>query len=136
MNYANITTEEERVAKLIVNAAYTVHKKLGPGLLEKVYEVCFCHELKKAGLEYERQAHVPIYYDDIEFDEGFRVDVLVEESIVCELKSVQEIHPVYQAQILSYLQLLNLDLGFLINFNVPLIKSGIKRYIRKVTSHN
>lgn len=127
-NFSMNLPEEERIAKLIVNAAYQVHKKVGPGLLEKVYEVCFCHELKKAGLDFERQIPVPINYDGIEFDEGFRLDVLVEEQVICELKSVIEVHPVYQAQVLSHMKLMDINLGFLINFNVPLIKNGIKRY--------
>lgn len=133
MKNFEVTDEEERIAKLIVNAAYKVHKTLGPGLLEKVYEACFCHELKKAGLEFERQVYLPICYDGLEFDEGLKLDVLVEEQIICELKSVVEIHPVYQAQILSHLKLLQLNLGFLINFNVPLIKNGIKRYINQTS---
>ena len=119
--------EIERVAKIIVDCAYKVHKTVGPGLLEKVYEVCFCHELDKAGLSFERQQKVPIVYDGIEFDEGFRLDVLVEDIIICELKSVTEMHPVFTAQILSHLKLMEMELGFLINFNVPLIKNGIKR---------
>ena len=118
----------EKVAAKIVNAAFKVHKQLGAGLLEKVYEVCFCHELEKAGLSYERQVKVPIIYDEIEFDEGFRLDVLVENEIICELKSVLEIHPVFHAQVLSHMKLMDIELGFLINFNVPLIKNGIKRF--------
>jgi len=118
----------ERIAKIVVNSAYNVHKQIGPGLLERVYEVCFCHELEKAGLSYERQVKVPIIYDGIEFDEGFRLDVLVEEQIICELKSVIDMHPVFSAQILSHMKLMEIELGFLINFNVPLIKNGIKRF--------
>lgn len=126
-NFSIQEEEIERVAKIIVDCAYKVHKALGPGLLEKVYEVCFCHELNKAGLSFERQQKVPIVYDGIEFDEGFRLDVLVEEMIICELKSVIEMHPIYTAQILSHMKLMDVELGFLINFNVPLIKNGIKR---------
>ena len=106
-----------------------MHKKLGPGLLEKVYEVCFCHELSKRGLTYQRQADVPILYDGIVFNEGLWLDVLVEELIICELKAVDEINPVWEAQILSHLRLTGKSLGFLIKFNVPLIKDGIKRII-------
>lgn len=126
-NFSIQEDETERVAKISVDCAYKVHKALGPGLLEKVYEVCFCHELDKAGLAFERQQKVPIVYDGIEFDEGFSLDVLVEELIICELKSVVEMHPVYTAQILSHMKLMGIELGFLINFNVPLIKNGIKR---------
>lgn len=129
MNFKKITEKEELVAEKIVNAAYKIHKTLGPGLLEKVYEVCFCHELKNAGLSYQKQVSVPIKYDGIEFDDGFRLDVLVENLVICELKAVEEINPVYVAQILSYLKFTDKRLGFLINFNVPLIKNGIKRII-------
>lgn len=98
-------------------------------MLEKVYEVCFCHELSKRGLEYKRQVDVPIVYDGIVFDEGLHLDVLVEELIICELKAVEEMNPVWEAQLLSHLKLTGKRLGFFINFNVPLIKNGIKRII-------
>jgi GxxExxY protein len=98
-------------------------------LLEKVYEVCFCHELSKRGLEFQRQVEVPIEYDGIVFNEGLRLDVLVEDLIICELKAVDEMNPVWEAQILSHLKLSGKRLGFLINFNVPAFKKGIKRII-------
>ena len=129
MNYAPISDKEERIAKAVVDAAYTVHSILGPGLLENVYEVCFCHELAKRGLAYRRQVAVPIVYDGITFDEGLRLDVLVEEMVICELKAVEVMHPVFMAQLLTQLKLTGKRLGFLINFNVPLIKQGIKRVI-------
>ena len=129
MSFKSLSEKEESIAKKIVAAAYTVHKELGPGLLEKVYEVCFCHELSKRGLEYQRQVDIPILYDGIIFNEGLRLDVLVEKLIICELKAVDEMNPVWEAQILSHLRLTGKRLGFLINFNVPLIKDGIKRYI-------
>ena len=119
----------EEVARKIVDAAYCVHKELGPGLLEKIYETCFCHELKKRGLSYKRQVDVPIVYDGITFDEGLRLDVLVEDSIICELKAVDEVNPVWEAQLLSHLKLTKKRLGFLINFNEKYIKDGIKRII-------
>lgn len=127
--YKSIPEELEIIGKKIVNAAYTVHKELGPGLLEKVYEVCFCHELQKSGLAYERQVTVPIVYDGIEFKEGLRLDVLVEESVICELKAIEIVNPVWEAQILSHLKLTDNRLGYLINFNVPLIKNGIRRFV-------
>ena len=127
-NYS-LSEPEERIAAAVVNAAYIVHKAIGPGLLESIYEVCFCHELTKIGLSVRRQVTLPIVYDDIKFEEGLRLDVLVEELVICELKAVEELHPVYVAQLLSQLKLANKRLGFLINFNVPLIKNGIKRYI-------
>ncbi len=124
-----LSEQQELIAQKIVDAAYTVHKNLGPGLLEKVYEVCFCHELKKRGLKFENQTFFPINYDGIVFQEGLRLDVLVEDSIICELKAVNEVNQVWKAQILSYLKLLDKRLGFIINFNVPTINQGIKRII-------
>ncbi len=124
-----MSEREEFIAKKIADAAYTVHKKLGPSLLEKVYEVCFCHELSKRGLTYQRQVDVPILYDGIVFNEGLRLGVLVEDLIICELKAVEEMNPVWEAQTLSHLKLPGKSLGFLINFNVPLIINGIKRII-------
>jgi len=129
MNYKTLTKREESIAEKIVDAAYTVHKILGPGLLEKVYEVCFCHELSKRRLKYQRQVDIPVVYDGIIFDEGLRLDVLVEDLIICELKAVENMNPVWEAQILSHLKLTGKRLGFLINFNVSLVKNGIKRII-------
>ncbi len=126
--YAPIPAHLEVIAKGIVQAAYNVHKNLGPGLLEKVYEVCFCYELEKIGFGYQRQVNIPINYEEMVFDEGLRVDVLVENQIICELKSVEEVHPIYMAQVISHLKLTELRLGFLINFNVVNIGEGIKRF--------
>ena len=121
--------ETEGIAKQIVDAAFTVHKTLGPGLLENVFEVCFCHELKKLGLSIQRQVSVPITYDGITFDEGFRLDVLVEGEVICELKTVENLNATHQAQLLSQMKLTGKRIGFLINFNVAIIKYGIKRMI-------
>ena len=129
MSFQKLSEAEETIAKKIVDAAYAVHKALGPGLLEKVYEACFCHELAKRGLKYLRQVDIPIVYDGMTFDEGLRMDVLVEDLVICELKAVDEINPVWEAQLLSHLKLTEKRLGFLINFNVPLIKNGIKRMV-------
>ena len=129
MNYKPLSKREEFIAEKIVDSAYTVHKILGPGLLEKVYEVCFCHELSKRELKYKRQVDISIVYDGMSFDEGLRLDVLVEELIICELKAVDQMNSVWEAQIISHLKLTGKRLGFLINFNVPLIKNGIKRII-------
>jgi GxxExxY protein len=92
-----IPSELDKIDKLIVDAAFTVHKNLGPGLLEKVSEVCFCHELSKRGLKYSRQIDIPIDYDSISFEEGLRLDVMVEESIICELKALENVNPVWEA---------------------------------------
>lgn len=119
---------EEYLAKEIVDCAFKVHKQLGPGLLEKVYEVCFCHELAKKGIPFQRQIDIPIVYDGLTFDEGLRVDVWVDKLVICELKAKDELNEVWKSQIISHLQLTSMKLGFLINFNVTLIKNGIYRF--------
>jgi len=126
---ANLSAEEERLGKLIVDSAYTVHKTLGPGLLERVYEICFCHELSKRGLAFARQVSVPVVYDGIVFEEALRLDVLVDNLVVCELKAVEIMQPLFTAQVISQLKLSGKRLGYLINFEVPLIKDGIKRIV-------
>lgn len=127
--YEPLTENENRIGKLIVEAAFEVHKNLGPGLLEKVYEVCFAHELQKRGLNVKRQIDIPIQYDGIVFQEGLRLDVLVEDLVICELKAVEQVNPVWVAQVLSHLKLTGKRLGYLINFDVALIKDGIRRII-------
>jgi len=129
MSFSKISEREEEIGKAIVNAAYKVHKELGPGLLEKVYEVCITHELRKVNLLVSRQVDIPIQYDGIVFDEGLRLDILVEQKVIVEIKAVDQVNPVWQAQILSHLKLTGLRLGYLVNFNVPIIKQGIKRII-------
>lgn len=111
----------------MVDSAYTVHRELGSGLLESVYEACFCEELRSRNIPFQSQVALPITYKNLRLESGFRFDLLVEDSIVIELKSVRRIAPIFEAQILSYLRLSGLRLGFLINFNVPLIKDGIFR---------
>lgn len=122
MEFRPLTSEEERIGSAIVNAAFKVHKELGPGLLEKVYEVCLTHELRKEEYEVVRQLEIPIQYDGIAFEEGLRLDLLIERKMIVEIKAVDQVNPVWQAQVLSHLKLTNLRLGYLINFNVPLIK--------------
>ena len=128
-SFQPISREEEEVGKAVVNAAYKVHKELGPGLLEKVYEVCFCHVLAKAGYDVQRQLVVPIVFEDLVLDESLRLDVMVNNLVICELKAIETVNPVWDAQILSHLKLTKKRLGYLINFNVPLIKDGIKRFV-------
>ncbi len=128
MNDQKLSDEEEYIGKAIVHSAYLVHSTLGPGLLEKIYETCLTHELTKAGLVVERQVNVPIVYDNIVFEEGLRLDLLVNGAVVIELKAVDTIHPVWEAQIISQLRLTDLNLGYLINFNVAFIKNGIRRF--------
>jgi GxxExxY protein len=129
MEFEKLTIQEEDIGKAIVNAAFKIHKALGPGLLEKVYEVCLVHELRKSGLLVARQLDIPIQYDGITFDEGLRLDILVENKVIIEVKAIELVNPVWQAQVLSHLKLTGLRLGYLINFNVPLMKEGIKRFI-------
>lgn len=129
MDFNPISDREDSIGKSIVDAAYAVHKNLGQGLLENVYEVCFCHELDKRHLSYRRQVIVPIIYDNIKFDEGIRLDVLVEDMVICELKAAEAIQPIFTAQLITYLKLSGKRLGYLINFNVPVIKNGIKRVV-------
>jgi GxxExxY protein len=124
------TAAEEWLAKNIVDCAYVVHSTLGPGLLESVYEHCFCYELEKRSIPCRRQVSAPLLYDGNKLPWGVRLDVLVGERIVCELKSVESMPPVFMAQILTQLKLVDLHLGFLINFNVALVKEGIRRVIR------
>lgn len=119
----------ERIGKAIVNAAFMVHKELGPGLLEKVYEVCLEYELKKAGFQVNRQVDIPIFYDGLVFEEGLRLDLLVDDQVIVEIKAIETVNPVWQAQVISHLKLTKRKLGYLINFNVPLIKNGIRRFV-------
>lgn len=124
-----LTEQEERIGKKIVNAAFKVHKEVEPSLLEKIYEIALAHELQKAGLVVRRQVEIPIVYDGIVFDEGLRLDLLVEDLVIVETKAIEQVNPVWVTQVLSHLKLTNKRLGYLINFNVPLIKDGIKRII-------
>jgi GxxExxY protein len=121
--------ELERIAKQVVDAAYQVYRELGPGLLESVYETCLFHELTQRGLKARRQVAVPIRYRGITLESGLTLDLLVEEQIIIELKAVETLHPVFDAQLITYLRLSGKRLGFLINFNVPVFKEGIRRLI-------
>lgn len=114
----------------IIDSAFNVHKGLGPGLLESVYETCMIYELKKRGLIVESQLSLPITYDGIILEGGYRIDLLVENQIIVEIKTVETILPVHKAQLLTYLKLSDHKLGLLLNFNVPLIKEGITRIIQ------
>lgn len=122
-----IPPETDGVAKQVVDAAYRVHRALGPGLLEGVYEVCLIHELTKRGLKVERQVMLPVIYEDVRLDAGLRLDLVVQDCMVVELKAVETVLPVHKAQLLTYLKLSGYRLGLLINFNAPLVKDGIQR---------
>ena len=118
---------ENQIAQQVVDACFKIHTQLGPGLLESVYEVVLFHELKKRGLKVARQVPVPILYDDLRFEEGFRADLIVEDKVIVELKSVEELARVHGKQLLTYLRLADKRLGLLVNFGSELIKDGIKR---------
>lgn len=113
----------------IIGAAIKIHRRLGPGLLESAYEACLAYELKKLGLRVERQKPVPLIYDSVKLDCGFRADLVVEDRVVVETKCKEAVHPVDEAQLLSHLRLLNISVGLLINFHVVLLKDGIRRLV-------
>jgi GxxExxY protein len=118
---------ENEVAAIIVDAALTVHRQLGPGLFESAYEVCLVHELRSRGVIVEVQKELPVSYKEVRLEAGYRIDLMVEGIVIVELKSVRELSELHFAQIMTYLKLSNTKLGLLINFNVKFIKDGIKR---------
>jgi GxxExxY protein len=126
------SAKQERIAREVVDAAFAVHTALGPGLLESVYEECLGADLVHRGLNFRRQAPVSIFYRNLRLDAGFRIDLLVENEVIVEVKAVERLIALHEAQILTYLKLSGQTLGLLINFNVPLIKSGIRRFVRSV----
>lgn len=121
--------ELDRLSGAVVDAAFKVHKTLGPGLLESVYENCLCHELRSRGVPFQSQLSLPVLYDGISIEAGLRVDLIVDGRVIVELKAAEVMHPIYTAQLLTYLKLTGLRVGLLINFNVPLIRDGIRRII-------
>ncbi len=137
MNEDDFTTEDTEIAERrkrvnavterVIGAAIEVHRALGPGLLESCYEMCLRHELDSRGISFRRQHSIPIHYKGIQLDCGFRADLVVENTVVVELKAIESILPIHEAQLISYLKLSKLSAGLLINFNVQLLKQGIKR---------
>ncbi|MBL1232621.1 MAG: GxxExxY protein [Flavobacteriales bacterium] len=123
---------ENELSKIIVNTAYQIHYELGPGLLESVYEEIMSYELCEQGLKVERQKGIPVIWNDLKMNVGFRADLIVENKVIIELKSVEAIAPVHPKQLLTYLKLTDLKLGLLINFNEPLIKKGITRIVNNL----
>ena len=117
------------ITENVIGAAIDVHKVLGPGLLESAYEECLCHELKLRGIRFKRQLRLPLRYKGIELDVGYRLDIYVENSVLIELKSVEKLTPIHDAQLLTYLKLLNCRAGLLINFNVPVLRQGLRRKV-------
>ncbi|MCB2218799.1 MAG: GxxExxY protein [Bacteroidetes bacterium] len=123
---------ENDISRKIIGAAIEVHKALGPGLFESAYQECLMYELIQQGLEVEKEIPMPVVYKDIKLDHGYRIDLLVEGKVVIEVKSLEGILPVHEAQILTYLKLGNFKLGLLINFNVDLLKNGVHRFVNKL----
>jgi GxxExxY protein len=123
---------ENQIAALVVDAALKIHKTLGPGLLESVYQATLTYELEKRGLQVTEQAALPVYYETVKLDLGFRVDQIVDSRVVVEIKSVEGVNPAHHKQLLTYLRLMDLRLGLLINFNVELIKDGIHRVVNRL----
>ncbi len=123
---------ENEIGKKVVDSAIRVHKSLGPGLLESAYEACLAYEIQKTGLNVQTQAGLPLKYEDVILNVGYRVDILIEKKVVLELKAVSKLLPIHEAQILSYLKLSNCKLGFLLNFNVYRMKDGIRRFVNNL----
>lgn len=120
---------ENAISRIVVHAAFKLHSSLGPGLLESAYEECLYYELKKTGLMVEKQKALPLIYEEVKLDTGYRIDIMIENKVIIEIKSVDALNDVHLAQILTYLKLSDCKLGLLINFNVSLIKKGIKRIV-------
>jgi len=118
-----------KLSNEIIKAAIEVHKSLGPGLLESAYETCLCHELTLRNIPFDRQYPVPVTYKDVNLDAGYRLDILVDDLGIVEIKTIKKLEPIHEAQLLTYLRLTNKWLGLLINFNVPILKQGIKRKV-------
>ena len=128
-HFERIDPETEKMAGEVVDAAYKIHRTFGPGLLESAYEACMVFEVKKRGFKAESQVPVPLIYEGIKLDVGFRIDLLVEVKLIVELKAVEALLPIHEAQVITYLKVTQRRLGLLLNFNVPLIKDGIQRVI-------
>lgn len=128
--YEPVALDVEQLVTKVMDAAFIVHRTLGPGLLESVYETCLCHELNKLNIPFERQLVLPIVYDNIKINSGLKLDLLVGNKLICELKAVDKIMPIHEAQLLTYLKLTDLRLGLILNFNVKLFKDGFRRIIR------
>lgn len=127
----NIVSFESALTQKIIGCAIDVHRQLGPGLLESVYETCLNYKLEQAGFDVKRQLMLPVKFDDMIIDQGFRIDLLVDDKIIIELKSCERLLPVHKAQVITYLKLAQKPVGLLINFNEELLKNGIERLIRK-----
>jgi len=125
-------TKEDILSYQIIGAAIEVHRHLGPGLLESAYEECLCHELQERNITFKRQVALPVHYKDVKLDCGYRLDIVVDNLVILELKAVEKLLPIHDAQLLTYLKLANLRLGMLINFNTTVLKTGIKRIVNNL----
>ena len=123
---------DEGLTETVIGASIEIHKELGPGLLESTYETCLVFELENRGISFKRQLELPINYKGLNLDAGYRIDILVEDRLILELKAVEKIHPIHEAQLLTYLKLTNCCIGLLINFNTQLLKCGIKRIVNQL----
>ena len=123
--------DNNKLSNKIIGAAIEVHKTLGPGLLESAYEQCLCHELKIRGISFEREKQLPVVYKGLKLDSGYRLDVVIEDAILLELKSCEKIEPIHRAQLLTYLKLSGISLGLILNFNVPVMRDGIVRIVNE-----
>jgi GxxExxY protein len=128
-NLVEIIRDKDPLTKIVIGSAIEVHRHLGPGLLESVYEECLCHELSTLGIEFERQVQLPLEYKGVSLEYGLRLDILIPGKLVIELKTVEKIMPIHEAQLLTYLKLASIPTGLLINFNVPVLRDGIRRMV-------
>ena len=130
------TQRENQITESLIGCAIEVHRALGPGLLESAYEECLCYELSQNGFSFSRQVPLPVVYKGIKLDCGYRIDVVVDDLVIVEMKTVEKLLPIHEAQLLTYLKLYQRSLGLLINFNVPVLKDGIKRVVNQFQEHS
>lgn len=126
------TQRENRITETVIGCAIEIHKALGPGLLESAYEECLCYELSQQSLEFRRQVELPVHYKKVKLDCGYKLDLIVENLVIIELKTVEKLAPIHDAQLLTYLKLYPCSVGLLINFNVPTLRQGIKRIVHQL----
>lgn len=132
ISFDSIVMKENEISKILVDVFIRVHSELGPGLLESVYEAAICHELTKRGLNFTKQQGISVYYDSVKMDMGFRADIIVENKVIIEIKSIEVLLPVHHKTLLTYLKLTNIKLGLLVNFNTNLVKEGLARIVNKL----
>ena len=128
-NLVEMIRDKDPLTKIVIGSAIEVHRHLGPGLLESVYEECLCHELSMLGIKFNRQVQLPLEYKGVSLECGLRLDILIPEKLIIELKTVDKIQPIHEAQLLTYLKLASIPTGLLINFNVPVLRDGIRRMV-------